>query len=83
MSNTVICLEKRESINIVEVPNVTITVTTIFSVVVLIVIIILVIILLYYYFKKRTLTKSTRVVPIALIAAALGRVSPLPPILVQ
>ena len=78
MSDAVICLERKKSTSVIEVPDVTTIVTTVLSVLMLIIIIISVTILVYYLIKKQIVTKSGRVVPTALIAAAMGRVSPFP-----
>ena len=75
MSDTVVCLERRQTINVLQVPDITAIVTTVFITMLLIIIIILIILLVYYCIKKRKVKKSFRVAPTALIAATMGRVS--------
>ena len=70
------CLNKRKSINYVTVPNTTHITVIIFICFALIIIVIVIIILIYFCSMKCTSKKSVRIVPAAIIAAAVvGRVS--------
>ena len=70
-----ICLQKRETPNIIEVIDPTVMVTTVFVVLILMILIILAVLMIYYLIKRRTITKRVKVAPAALIAAAMGKVS--------
>lgn len=73
-AETMLCLMKRVSPNIIEVTNATVIVTTVFITLVLIVLIILMVLVIYYLTKIRRVPRKIGIAPAALIAAAMGKV---------